>query len=129
MRRLLLVATLATASFAVPATAAAPVRITGAGAGPVKLGASFSSLRKAGRVGRTQPGCPVRSPRPRVARLRSPLQGFIELGPRRNVREIFVVGGAAARGVEQGDRLIAIRRAYRGERIDRPPRRCSGSCS
>lgn len=117
--RPLLVATLATASLVTPATAAAPVKITGSGAGKVKLGASFASLRNAGRVGPARPGCPVQSPRPRVARLRSPLKGFVELGARRNVREIFVTGGAAARGVKQGDRLLAIRRAYRGERIDR----------
>lgn len=119
MRRLLLAAAVATASLAAPATAAAPLEITGAGAGPVKLGASFSSLRNAGRVGSAQPGCPVQSPRPRVARLRSPLKGFVEFGPRRNVREIFVTGGATARGVKVGDRLLAVRRAYRGERIDR----------
>ena len=99
---------------------ATPERITAAGVGAVRLGATFRDLRRARLVGPLRLGCELSSPRPRIAALRSPLRGtvvFSRTSPRR-VRTVTVTGGAVARGVGVGDRARAIRRAFPRVRFD-----------
>lgn len=114
------------ALLAVPATAAAPRKITAAGAGKVKIGATYRSLRNAGLVGRTSPGCELNDPKLRVAKLRAPLKGSVELTRQRRVKGIFVTGGATARGVGIGDRMRAVKRAYPQISIDHGAERTFG---
>jgi len=93
---------------------ATPARITSSGAGGVKLGASYSSARAAGLLGKVAPGCELAGPRARSASLRRPLTGSVVLSttaPRR-VRTIVVRGGGAARGVGIGATAAAIRAAF-----------------
>ena len=102
------------------ASSSAPRRITAAGVGGVKLGATYSSLRLAGLLGKVGPGCPVAGPKARSAPLRLPLQGGADLtatAPRR-VATITIAGGASARGVGIGARLAAIKAAYPRMRLD-----------
>ena len=98
---------------------AAAVPITSAGAGDVKLGATYRSLRDAGLVGRTSPGCELAGPRQRVAPLRAPLRGSVTLNRKRRVESIYISRGATARGVGIGDRLRAVRRAFPNVKVDR----------
>ena len=115
-------ATLASAAIA-PAIGvrATPKKITPAGVGAVKLGATYTSLRAAGLVGQIGPGCELAGPNTRAARLRSPLKGgvdFTRTSPRK-VTNIAVTGGATARGVGIGANASRIRRAYPKAVIDR----------
>ena len=113
-------ALLATALLAVPATAAAPVKITPSGAGKVKLGATHASLHHAGLVGAIRRGCELAGPNTRSARLRSPLKGAVDYtttSPRR-VRQISVTGGGTARGVGIGSTRAAVKRAFPRVRFD-----------
>lgn len=115
MRTLLLAAALAlTAS---PAVAAE--KVTRAGVGDIEIGETYRSIRDAGLVGRTQPGCELEGPGRRVARLRAPLRGFVQLDRERRVEGVYVTKGATARGVAVGDRLRKLRRAYDRVKVDR----------
>lgn len=94
--------------------AATPQKITAAGVGAVKIGATYTSLRAAKLVGQIGPGCELAGPNTRSARLRSPLKGgvdFTQTSPRK-VTSIAVTGGATARGVGIGTSATRIRRAY-----------------
>src|SRR4051794_32417025 len=100
--------------------ASSPVRITAAGVGKVKLGARYSALRDAGLVGRLRAGCTLGGRGARVARLRAPLKGQVDLTrsrPRR-VRAITVTGGATARGVRIGDAIEDVVAAYPKAKVD-----------
>ncbi|MEA2139867.1 MAG: hypothetical protein QOG56_3017, partial [Solirubrobacteraceae bacterium] len=121
-RSRLLLACAATAGAAVLATATAPAltvratpkRITAAGVGAVKLGATYTSLRAAGLVGRIGPGCELAGPQARAASLRAPLRGtvdFTQTSPRK-VAAITIRRGATARGVGIGASGAQVRRAY-----------------
>ncbi len=102
------------------ASSSAPRRITAAGVGGVRLGATYSSLRVAGLVGNVGPGCALAGPRARSAPLRLPLQGGADLtttAPRR-VAAVTIAGGASARGVGIGARRAAIKAAYPRMRLD-----------
>ena len=96
------------------AVAAAGVRITPAGAGAVKLGKTYTSLRTAGLLGKIRPGCELGGPRTRSAPLRAPLKGSVDLtlGSPRRVAAITVTAGASARGVGIGASTAAIRAAF-----------------
>jgi hypothetical protein len=112
--------TIAVAISFAEASSSAPRRITAAGVGGVKLGATYSSLRVAGLLGNIGPGCPVAGPRARSAPLRLPLQGGADLtttAPRR-VAAITIAGGASARRVGIGARRAAIKAAYPRMRLD-----------
>jgi hypothetical protein len=113
-RRLAVLAlAVAIAAWAATTTVAAPntqsagglKKITAKGVGKVKLGKTYKSLRKAGLIGKIRPGCELAGPRARSARLRKPLEGYVDLGhgKKRRVVHITVLGGAAARGVRVGD--------------------------
>jgi hypothetical protein len=96
-------------------------KITAAGVGKIPLGGSYRPLRSSGLVGRLRPGCPLGGTDTRVARLKAPLKGVVDLTVRRprKVRAITVTGGASARGVGIGDRLADIRSAFPKAKVDR----------
>jgi hypothetical protein len=119
----------ALASLAVVAPVAAPAetnrtdqaqKITRSGVGKVKVGARYSKLRSAGLVGRLRTGCELGGPGERIARLRAPLKGSVELtrSTPRKVRTIMVTGGATARGVGIGDAISDIKAAYPKAKVD-----------
>jgi hypothetical protein len=103
----------------VPAAASAAEKVTPKGVGDVKLGASYRSLRDAGLLGKTQPGCELADPRQRIAPLRAPLKGFATLNRKRRIVNVYVTKGATARGVAVGHRLRAVRRAFPSVEVDR----------
>jgi hypothetical protein len=103
---------------AAPALAApdrpAAAKITGAGVDGVKVGASYTSLRLAGKLAKATRGCELAGPRARSAKLRAPLKGSVDLTisrPRR-VDTITVTGGAKANGVGVGSTRAAVRAAF-----------------
>ena len=121
MRRALIVAAVVVAMLAVPASAAAPQKITRKGVGQVKLGMTFQELRAEGLVGKLRPGCELGGPNTRTARLRSPLRGvvdFTQTNPRK-VTNITILRGARARGVKVGDRIRDIKDAYPKAKVNR----------
>ena len=121
MRRTLVAAAVVIAMLAVPASAAAPQKITKNGVGQVKLGMTFQQLRDKGLVGKLRPGCELGGPNTRSARLRSPLRGivdFTQTNPRK-VTNITILRGARARGVKVGDRIRDIRDAYPKAKVNR----------
>ena len=121
MKRTLIAAAVAVAMLAVPASAAAPQKITRNGVGQVKLGMTFQELRDKGLVGKLRPGCELGGPNTRSARLRSPLRGvvdFTQTNPRK-VTNITILRGARARGVKVGDRIRDIKDAYPKAKVNR----------
>jgi hypothetical protein len=103
---------------AAPALAApdrpAAAKVTGAGVDGVKVGASYTSLRLAGKLAKATRGCELAGPQARAARLRAPLKGSVNLTisrPRR-VDTITVTGGAKAKGVGVGSTRAAVKAAF-----------------
>jgi hypothetical protein len=97
-----------------PARPAATAKITGAGVDGVKVGASYTSLRLAGKLAKATRGCELAGPQARAARLRAPLKGSVNLTisrPRR-VDTITVTGGAKAKGVGVGSTRAAVKAAF-----------------
>jgi len=106
--------TLTGAAAAAPARPAATAKITGAGVDGVKVGASYTSLRLAGKLAKATRGCELAGPQARAARLRAPLKGSVNLTisrPRR-VDTITVTGGARAKGVGVGSTRAAVKAAF-----------------
>ena len=121
MRTRLAVSALAlTGILAVPATAAAPKKITNEGVGKVKLGATHSELREQGLVGVLRPGCELGGPDTRSARLKPPLSGSVDysLTNPRKVRAITIRGGAKAKGVGIGATIPQIKAKFPHAKVD-----------
>jgi hypothetical protein len=100
--------------------AAGARKITPAGVGAVKLGATFRSLRRHHRVGPLRGGCELAGPGAHSARLRAPLKGAVDLTRRvpRRVADIVLSGGAKARGVGIGATVAQIKAAFRFAKVD-----------
>jgi hypothetical protein len=122
MRRL--AAPAAALALAIPAVALAVdsgPKITGKGAGQVKLGKRYSTLRAAGALGPKVPGCELAGPGQKGAKLKSPLVGSVDLttGSPRKIRTITIRGGAAnAKGVKVGSTVAAIESAFPNVNVD-----------
>ena len=103
-----------------PSDLAAAKKITAAGVGGVKLGKSYQRLRQQGLVKKIRKGCELGGPNARSARLRAPLDGGVNFtlkSPRR-VTDIFVRGGAKARGVGIGAKIPAIKAAFPKAKVE-----------
>ena len=96
-------------------------KITADGVGQVKLGMTFQEAREKGLIGKLRPGCELGGPGTRIARLRSPLRGFVDLTTTtpRKIRNILITRGARARGVKVGDRIKDIKDAYPGAKVNK----------
>lgn len=104
------------------ATAAGPgfALMTAKGVGPVKLGASFTSLRTKGRVGKLTGGCPLSGVKEYGATLRAPLKGGVTFNAKKRVIAIFATGRVeTARHVRVGDTDGKALQRYPGSRYDR----------
>ncbi|HZB75857.1 MAG TPA: hypothetical protein VE526_06510 [Solirubrobacteraceae bacterium] len=122
MRTRLIVSALAASGLlAVPATAAAPQKITNEGVGKVKLGATHASLREQGLVGVLRPGCPLGGDQTRSAKLKAPLKGFVNYTTTnpREVNAIRIDGGAKAKGVGIGATIPQIKAKFPHARVNR----------
>jgi len=95
--------------------------ITASGVGPVKLGATAKSLQAKGLIGKLTTGCELAGPGTRAAAVKS-FNGTVgfTMSKIRKVDVIAVNGpGPQARGVEVGDTLGEIRKAYRTIEVDK----------
>ena len=117
-----ILAVAATTTVAAPDTQSAGglQRVTAKGVGKVKLGKTYTSLRRAGLISKIGPGCELAGPRARSAKLRAPLEGYVDFGPgkKRRVVHITVLGGAAARGVRVGDTQDDVLQEFPKARVD-----------
>jgi hypothetical protein len=111
---LLMIGAAVAISFAAASEGASSVRASAAGAGQVRLGQTYASLRAAKLLGKIGPGCPLAGPNTRSAPLVLPLQGGADLSassPRR-VTGLTIFGGAKARGIGSGATLGRVRAAF-----------------
>jgi hypothetical protein len=103
-------------------TAPVVLAITPAGAGAVKVGARYSTLRARHLLGRVEHGCELAGPQARSAKLVAPLAGSVNLtdtSPRR-VATIAIRGrrAVARDGVGVGSTLAALRKAFPKATLD-----------
>jgi hypothetical protein len=106
---------------AVPATAAAPKKVTADGVGKVKLGATHASLREQGLVGPLRPGCELGGSNTRSAKLKLPLRGSVDYttsNPRKVVAIIVRRGAAARGGVGIGATIARIKAEFPHATVD-----------
>jgi hypothetical protein len=98
----------------------AAAKITPSGADGVKIGATYTSLRQKGLVGKIHHGCELGGANTRSANLKSPLQGQVNftLHSPRKVTDITIRGGAKARGVGIGDKISDIKAAFPKAKVD-----------
>ncbi|HEU4739679.1 MAG TPA: hypothetical protein VFS54_11465 [Solirubrobacterales bacterium] len=91
------------------------------GVGPVHLGDTVRSLHRRHLIGRLRPGCELDRGQ-RVARLRSPLNGFaIFSHPNTRVRSLAIQGGAeTAKGVGIGTSPAEAQEIYPNAEYDPP---------
>lgn len=95
--------------------------ITATGVGPVKLGATAKALRAKGLIGKLTTGCELAGPGTRAASVKA-FDGTVgfTMTKRRKVNVIAVDGpGPRARGVEVGDALADIQKAYKRVKVDK----------
>jgi hypothetical protein len=102
---------------AAQAASTAPVvlAITPAGAGGVKIGARYSTLRAAHLLGKVQRGCELAGPKARAAKLVAPLRGSVNLTDTtpRKVAAIDIRGvRATARGIGIGSTYAALKKVF-----------------
>src|SRR4051794_23148635 len=85
--------------------------ITARGIGGVKIGKTYTQLRKQKLIGKIRPGCELGGPNTRSALLKKPLVGSVEfsLTSPRKVVSITLSGGATAKGVGVGSTLSQIK--------------------
>jgi hypothetical protein len=95
-------------------------KITATGVDGVKLGASYTSLRLAGKLAKATRGCELGGPNTRSARLKAPLKGFVDLTRTRprKVMTILITGGAKANGVGVGATFAKIKAAFPGTKLN-----------
>jgi hypothetical protein len=124
--RLAAAATLVAVMAIGPATAPAQTgagtlkTITAKGVGGVKIGKSYTTLRKQKLIGKIRPGCELGGPNTRGANLKKPLSGsvdFTQTSPRK-VTNITIRGGAGARGVGIGSTIPEIQAAFPKAKVD-----------
>jgi hypothetical protein len=99
---------------------AAVKKITPAGVGAVKLGATYKSLHHKGLIGKIKHGCELGGPNTRSADLKPPLAGSVNftLKSPRKVTDIQSTGGAKARGVGIGATIADIKKAFPKAKAD-----------
>ena len=97
-----------------------PQKITPKGVGRVKLGATYTSLRRARLIGTIHNGCELAGPNARSANLNAPLKGGVDFTLRspRKVMDITVTHGATARGVGIGGTIKQIKAKFPGAIVD-----------
>src|SRR5918912_978351 len=95
-------------------------RITADGVGAVELGDTHRSLHERGLVGKLRHGCELGGPNTRAAKLKAPLEGFVDYTQRnpRRVTDITLTEGGAAKGVGIGDSIKDIKEAFPRARVD-----------
>jgi len=95
-------------------------KITPAGAGAVKLGATYSQLRARHLVGPIGKGCELAGPNARAASLTAPLKGSVDftMSTPRKVVDISLRGGATARGIGIGATIPQIKAAFPKAKVD-----------
>lgn len=95
-------------------------KITSEGAGKVKLGDTYKSLRSRGLVEKIKPGCELGGPNTRSARLKKPLLGSVNftLKAPRKVTDVQIEGGAKARGVGVGATIKQIKAKFPKAKVD-----------
>src|SRR3954453_400529 len=98
------------------------------GVGAVKIGASYTSLRKKGLIGKIRAGCEL-APGTRSAALKSPLRGSVDF-TRKNPRKVANLtitkgatrpdpkGALTPRGVGIGSTIDEITAAYPHAKVD-----------
>jgi hypothetical protein len=89
-------------------------KITAGGVGAVELGDTHHSLHERGLVGKLRHGCELGGPNTRAAKLKGPLEGFVDYtlkNPRRAVN-ITLTEGGAAHGVGFGDSIKDIKQEF-----------------
>src|SRR3954447_25113339 len=90
------------------------------GVGAVRIGASYTSLRKKGLIGKIRPGCEL-APGTRSAALKSPLRGSVDFtrkNPRKVANITITKGAETARGVGIGATIADITAAYPHAKVD-----------
>jgi hypothetical protein len=95
-------------------------RITKNGVGAVELGDTHKSLHRRDLVGKLRHGCELGGPRTRSAKLRAPLEGFVNYTLRnpRRATDITLTEGGAAKGVGIGDSIKDIKETFPRARVN-----------
>jgi hypothetical protein len=95
--------------------------ITAQGVGPIKLGMPATTLQKRGYVGKLKTGCELAGPQSKAADVKifNGTVGFT-MNKARKANNIAVNGeGPQARGVEVGDTLADIQKAFKTVKVDK----------
>jgi hypothetical protein len=116
---------------ALVAAGAAPADVSSAGAsapvigpkgvGAVKIGKSYTALRRQKLIGKIHHGCELGGPNTRSAKLKSPLQGSVDFtlkNPRKLTNVTIFKGAATAKGVGIGATIEDIQAAYPNAKVD-----------